>query len=102
MVPSTRTRGNEQKLMHRKFHLNMRKNFFTVWVTKHWNRLSREAVECPSLGIIKNHLDAILCHVLGDDPARAGRLDQKTTVVPFSLTVSVILSYTIKCISGMM
>jgi len=27
VVPSNRTRGNRQKMNHRKFHLNMRKNF---------------------------------------------------------------------------
>jgi len=35
------TRGNEQKLQHRKFHKSMRKNCFIVIVTEHWNRLSR-------------------------------------------------------------
>lgn len=34
-----------QKLFHRKFHLNVKKNFFTVQVTSHWNRLLREGVE---------------------------------------------------------
>ena len=53
--------------MHRKFHLNMRKNF-SVRVTVHQNRLSREAVHCPSLEILKNCLDTILCLVLWDDP----------------------------------
>lgn len=33
--------------MHREFHLNIRKNYFTVWVTEHWNRLSRKVVESP-------------------------------------------------------
>ncbi|KAJ7396041.1 hypothetical protein BTVI_149151 [Pitangus sulphuratus] len=68
VVPSNRTRGNGQKLMHRKF-LNMRKSFFTTWVTVRCNRLSSVVVESLTLEIFQNCLDAILCNVLWDDPA---------------------------------
>ncbi|KFV84660.1 hypothetical protein N308_02717, partial [Struthio camelus australis] len=55
---------NGQKLNHGKFHLNLRKNFFTVRVAEHWTRLPREVVESPSLEIFKTRLDVILGNML--------------------------------------
>ena len=62
VVPSDTTRGTGNK--HRKFLLNMRKNFFTVRVTEHWNRLHRKVVESSSLRIFKTRLSAYLCSPL--------------------------------------
>jgi len=56
-----RTRGNGHKLKHRKYSTNVHKNFFTARVTEHWNTVTREVVESPTLEIC---LDAYLCNVV--------------------------------------
>jgi len=52
------------KLKHRKFRLNVRKNFFTLRVMEPWNRLPRDVVESPSLEIFKTRLHKVLCSLL--------------------------------------
>jgi len=42
----------------------MRKNFFTLRVMEHWNRLPRGVVESPSTEIFKTQLDEVLCSLL--------------------------------------
>ena len=45
VVLSDKTRGNGHKLKYMKFHLNIRKYFFTVRVAEKWNRFPREVVK---------------------------------------------------------
>jgi len=60
----TTGQGATGSLKHRKFRLNMRKNFFPLRVAEPYNRLPREVVESPSLELFKTRLDKVLYNLL--------------------------------------
>ena len=43
-----------------RFGLDIQKHLFTKTMVNHWNRLSREVVNSPSLSVFKRHLDNAL------------------------------------------
>jgi len=57
---SDRTGSNVFKLKKGRFRLGIRKKFSTMRVVRHWHRLPREAVDAPSLEVLKARLDRAL------------------------------------------
>jgi len=57
---SNRTRDNGLKLCPGRCRLDIRKNFCTESMVRHWNRLPREVLESPSLEVSKKRVDVAL------------------------------------------
>lgn len=64
--------------------------------------VTQRGLEFPSLEVFKNHLDAILCCVLWDNPGLSREIGPVTTVLPSNLAHSVIQAFPslIKCSAG--
>ena len=51
-----------------RFKLDIRKNFFSERLVRHWNRMSMGLMESPSLGVFRRHGDvALMDMVSGHD-----------------------------------
>jgi len=75
VVPSNRTRGNGHKLKHRKFHVNMRKNFFYFGGDGALEQAAQRGCELSFSGDIQDPPGRGPVQPAVGDPALAGGLD---------------------------
>ncbi|KFQ87433.1 hypothetical protein N337_02699, partial [Phoenicopterus ruber ruber] len=52
------------RLKEGRIRLDIRKQFFPLRVVRHWKRLPREAVNAPSLEVLKARLDGALSNLV--------------------------------------
>jgi len=70
-----RTRDNGFKLKEGKCRLDIRTEFFTMRVVRHWHRLPREVADAPSLETFKVRLDGALSNLIQMSLLTAGEWD---------------------------
>jgi len=66
-APQSGRRGHDYKLMKRRWHSQLRANFFSFRVVNLWNRLPSDVVSAPSVNAFKSRLDNYLkdfCYTL--------------------------------------
>lgn len=56
--------GDRIKGNRHKFLLGIRKQFSLLRTIKHWNKLLREVVECPSLEVVKTWLETAMDYLI--------------------------------------
>ena len=56
-IPSTNTRGHDQRVLRQRAHKSVRAKSFSQRTIRSWNSLPQHVIDSPSLNAFKNRLD---------------------------------------------